>query len=195
MKVVTYTIDFFPDEPGTYLQQLRFLGPSEGTIVETRVLMDFTTAQGFRAEDLFVELFVPVDNATFGYWGTLGADLGWGGPGTWSAAVTTHDLDGPLMPRLWALHIWSINDPPDYTGSFSMATRIEIDIDVPPQCGSPDFDGDGDVGTDADIEAFFACLAGTCCTTCGSADFNDDGDVGTDADIEAFFRVLAGGTC
>ena len=28
---------------------------------------------------------------------------------------------------------------------------------------SADFDGDGDVGTDADIEAFFACLAGNCC--------------------------------
>jgi hypothetical protein len=64
-------------------------------------------------------------------------------------------------------------------------------------CGSADFNCDGDVGTDADIESFFACLAGTCpslpCTS--SADFNGDGDVGTDADIEAFFRVLSGGTC
>jgi hypothetical protein len=66
-----------------------------------------------------------------------------------------------------------------------------------PSCGSADFDCDGDVGTDADIESFFACLAGTCpAPPCGStADFNGDGDVGTDADIEAFFRVLAGGNC
>ncbi len=64
-------------------------------------------------------------------------------------------------------------------------------------CGTADFDGDGDVGTDADIEAFFACLAGSCCPACypGGADFNADGDVGTDADIESFFRVLAGGNC
>ncbi len=64
-------------------------------------------------------------------------------------------------------------------------------------CGTADFNGDGDVGTDADIEAFFACLAGSCCPTCyaGGADFNGDGDVGTDADIEAFFRVLAGSPC
>jgi hypothetical protein len=62
-------------------------------------------------------------------------------------------------------------------------------------CGSADFNHDGDAGTDADIEAFFACLAGNCCGTCGSADFNGDGDAGTDADIEAFFRVLAGGAC
>jgi hypothetical protein len=62
-------------------------------------------------------------------------------------------------------------------------------------CGSADFNGDGDSGTDADIEAFFTCVAGSCCAACGSADFDGDGDVGTDADIEAFFRVLAGGSC
>ena len=63
------------------------------------------------------------------------------------------------------------------------------------QCGSADFNHDGDTATDADIEAFFSCLAGNCCPTCDSADFNGDGDSGTDADIEAFFRVLAGGPC
>jgi glucose/arabinose dehydrogenase len=64
-------------------------------------------------------------------------------------------------------------------------------------CGSADFNGDGDFGTDADIDAFFACLAGNCCATCWhtGADFNGDGDTGTDQDIEAFFRVLAGGLC
>ena len=64
-------------------------------------------------------------------------------------------------------------------------------------CGSADFNCDGDIGTDADIEAFFACLAGHCpqppCNS--SADFNGDGDTGTDADIESFFRVLAGSPC
>jgi hypothetical protein len=66
-----------------------------------------------------------------------------------------------------------------------------------PPCGTSDFNGDGDFGTDADIEAFFACLAGTCCPTCyeGGSDFNADGDFGTDADIESFFRVLGGGSC
>ena len=34
---------------------------------------------------------------------------------------------------------------------------------------SADFNNDGDPATDADIEAFFACLAGNCCATCGSA--------------------------
>jgi uncharacterized membrane protein len=65
-------------------------------------------------------------------------------------------------------------------------------------CPDVDFNCDGDVGTDADIEAFFACLAGNCppppCCH-NSVDINGDGDVGTDADIEAWFRELAGGCC
>jgi hypothetical protein len=59
---------------------------------------------------------------------------------------------------------------------------------------SADFDGDGDIGTDADIGAFFACLAGEC-DGCETADFDGDGDLGTDADIESFYRVLGGGPC
>src|SRR5207248_2622284 len=39
-------------------------------------------------------------------------------------------------------------------------------------CGSADFNADGDTGTDLDIEAFFACLAGACCPVCGSPDFD-----------------------
>jgi hypothetical protein len=64
-------------------------------------------------------------------------------------------------------------------------------------CGSADFNCDGDVGTDEDIRAFFACLSGYCPPPpCGGrADFDGDGCVGTDADIEAFFRVLSGGAC
>ena len=68
---------------------------------------------------------------------------------------------------------------------------------IAPACGTADFNGDGDIGTDADIEAFFACIGGNCCPSCyaGGADFNADGDTGTDADIESFFRVLGGGNC
>jgi len=64
-------------------------------------------------------------------------------------------------------------------------------------CGSADFNCDGSVGDDGDIEAFFACLGGGCPpSVCGStADFDEDGDTGTDADIEAFFRVVGGGGC
>jgi hypothetical protein len=67
------------------------------------------------------------------------------------------------------------------------------DLEVEARLCPADFNADGDVGTDADIEAFFACLAGNCCASCGTADVNGDGDVGTDADIEAFFFSLANG--
>jgi hypothetical protein len=60
---------------------------------------------------------------------------------------------------------------------------------------SADFDGDGAIGTDSDIDAFFNCLAGNCCPLCEGQDFNGDGAPGTDADIESFFRVLAGQPC
>jgi hypothetical protein len=60
------------------------------------------------------------------------------------------------------------------------------------QCAS-DFDGNGEIGTDADIEALFRCLAGNCCASCLTADVNFDGDTGTDQDIEAFFAALGGG--
>jgi len=64
-------------------------------------------------------------------------------------------------------------------------------------CGSADFNCDGDLGTDSDISAFFACLSGNCpALPCiSNADFNGDGDIGTDTDIGAFFCVLSGGAC
>jgi len=66
-----------------------------------------------------------------------------------------------------------------------------------PPCGTADFNCDGDMGTDADIQAFFDCIFGRCppAPCPNSADFNGDGDVGTDADFESFFRVLGGGPC
>jgi hypothetical protein len=110
----------------------------------------------------------------------------------WNATPVTseHQPDGPGAANPIAM--W------DATGSASGVYVIALSgvcRGDPPFCGSADFNNDGDIGTDADIEAFFACLAGNCCSKCGSIDFNGDGDYGTDADIEAFFRVLGGGKC
>jgi hypothetical protein len=81
-------------------------------------------------------------------------------------------------------------------GSGETAQLIVI-APAAPRCSEADFDCDGNVATDQDIESFFACLSGSCppppCIS--SADFNGDGNVATDADIEAFFRVLGGGHC
>src|SRR5207244_911729 len=74
--------------------------------------------------------------------------------------------------------------------SFTLAAFIHVHNSGCQQtCCLQDYNGDGDPGTDADIESFFNCLAGNCCQGCPpDADFNCDGDVGTDADIESFFR-------
>ncbi len=106
--------------------------------------------------------------------------------GTYDVAITVGERD--LAPS--GNGRWHVRGATATDGSVFGLTVLA------PACGSADFNGDGDVGTDADIEAFFACLGGNCCAMCPpDADFNGDGDTGTDADIEAFFRVLAGGTC
>jgi hypothetical protein len=86
-----------------------------------------------------------------------------------------------------------------FQNSSAIVPLVVTPGELPPwqACGTADFDGDGDSATDADIEAFFACVAGSCCGTCWhlGADFDGDGDAATDGDIESFFRVLAGGGC
>ena len=85
-----------------------------------------------------------------------------------------------------------------FGGAFSeVAWDVVTDVPVRTRagCGTADFDGDGDTATDADIEAFWRCIAGNCCGTCFGADFDGDGDTATDGDIEAFYRVLSGGSC
>lgn len=66
-----------------------------------------------------------------------------------------------------------------------------VSFDVVRWQGPSDFDCDEDAGTDADITAFFECLA----AGCASADYDGDGSPATDADIACFFAVLRGGTC
>jgi outer membrane protein assembly factor BamB len=109
----------------------------------------------------------------------------------WVAAYTVPEFAPDGRTVYFGTAAW--NSPTDqWSYLYAMDATLPDD---PPPCGSADFNGDGDAGTDGDIEAFFACLAGACCPGCGSSDFDGDGDFATDADIEAFFRVLAGGTC
>ncbi len=108
----------------------------------------------------------------------------------------------PLFARDLSAGVFSAVELPTLHGGRSLQlvyepTHISLLVvpDATHPCWTADFDGDGDTGTDADIEAFFACLAGNCCPACARADFDGDGSSGTDADIEAFFRVLAGAPC
>jgi len=121
-------------------------------------------------------------------------------PGTirtqFSSGQTCAENLGQIDVSLWTLA--ALGDPYGTTLSIH-ADRGNPGSYTAPSCNpcTSDFNGDNDFGTDQDIEAFFACLAGFCCPTCDphGSDFNRDGDFGTDQDIEAFFRVLAGGSC
>jgi subtilisin-like proprotein convertase family protein len=108
--------------------------------------------------------------------------------GTFLPYVPLIEFRGETMAGEWRLTAtdWH-NGAVGYIAAFTVAFDTG--------CGKADFNGDGDVGTDADIADFFSCLGGHCCPTCGGIDFDGDGDVGTDADIEAFFTVLGGGSC
>jgi hypothetical protein len=137
----------------------------------------------------YVNLGIPGSTSSASLWSGTGAsweNLSLALTGSWSNTV--------------AQSVWSDGTRLYVAGSGhnNSANRDEALLwsrPLPAPCGSADFNHDGDSGTDADIEAFFACIAGNCCAPCGTADFNGDGDVGTDSDIEAFFRVLAGGNC
>ncbi len=147
-------------------------------------------------------------------WSTPGGDFSPSASGSTTFGTPGQRFEWASQPgmvadvQVWlanpaANHGWIIlGEEPTPGSAYRLQSReganrptLTITFTPPSTCGSADFDGDGDTGTDADIEAFFACLAGNCCATCGTADFDGDGDTGTDADIEAFFRVLAGGTC
>jgi hypothetical protein len=125
------------------------------------------------------------------------------GPATYMLTSTPNLAADITSGSLVSLRLFVPGSATAYTfnsrnfGTVANRPVLTITAGARPNCGSADFNGDGDVGTDADIEAFFACIAGVCCPTCDprGADFNGDGDVGTDADIEAFFRILAGGPC
>ncbi len=120
-----------------------------------------------------------------------------GGPGNITAGPAAQTAPGEFE------FVMTAADPADYrTDSFEItvqeAGRSVVLMPLASarvwQCPT-DFDGDHDTGTDADIEAFFACLAGDCCALCLDTDINGDGDTGTDADIERFFALLVTGGC
>jgi hypothetical protein len=51
----------------------------------------------------------------------------------------------------------------DVTGTLGVVRTNPAGLSVTPRCGSADFNGDGAIGTDADIEAFFRVLGGGSC--------------------------------
>jgi hypothetical protein len=106
-----------------------------------------------------------------------------------------HAPDGPGLAG--SVHHWDTITGTGGTYTIAVTGVSGEGCPTGPTCDSADFDCDGDVGTDFDIQSFFSCLGGNCppAPCANDADFDNDGDVGTDFDIQAFFRILGGGPC
>jgi hypothetical protein len=187
-----YEIDFFPDLPGHYTTQLRFIGPQEGTITNTRFVLEFTTIDGFDAGAITFLLVAPVPESP-GFVFFTGADLEWSGPGTFTADVSFPDLNGQIAGGLWVLDIGSVFDPPEYAGSFSQSSRIIVDIEGGGVGCDPDLNQDGNADQD-DVFYLVGVLAGGENPTGIDPDFNRDGNADQD-DLIALIEVIAGGAC
>lgn len=142
--LMTETIDFFPDAPGSFLRSLRFIRPElEGRrIVETRLYLTFTTVPGFDAENFFISLNAPVtpDDGQDGFiFLTSGENLGWLGQGTFTAQLTLPNLNGELFGALWQFDLFPTTDPPIFDGFFSEDSRFEVDTVPVPGPGSAGF--------------------------------------------------------
>jgi hypothetical protein len=99
---------------------------------------------------------VNVDAATgllSGY--AWGENVGWINFGGGAAAGVPARVD--VNARRLRGYAWSEN-----TGWINLDDAAEF-VGLTGICGSADFDGDGDTGTDADIEAFFRVLGGGVC--------------------------------
>jgi hypothetical protein len=166
--------------------------------------------RGFIMHTCFVDPNNYVNNWTFctPFDITMSASAAGPGPFTYqwrkngqNVADEPNHITGSHTANLQILHS-ALTDAGVYNCAISNGCDTDINgtwnlTMVPgPCCYCPaDFNNDGDIGTDADIQDFFSCLGGGCCDSCCTVDINQDGDIGTDADIEAFFRTLASGSC
>ncbi|MCL4220903.1 MAG: hypothetical protein KJZ65_06005 [Phycisphaerales bacterium] len=139
--VQTYTIDFFPDDPGAINIMLGFITPAltGKTIVQTRLFVEFTPLSGYDAGDLYFLLAAPVipdaDEDGFIYLES-GADMGWSGQGTFFYENTFTSLNGVLQVGVWQHDVFPTFDPPIYQGFFSADSRWEIDYIPAPATAS-----------------------------------------------------------
>ena len=181
-----YTIDFFPKLPQiNAIQQLVFIGPAEGQITGTRLVIEFITLDGFNAADLTILLVANVDpvNPDGGFWYLTGTDLGWSGQGTFIADLTTDDLNGTIVPGVWQFDLGSIHKPPAYSGQFSLDTRFEVTVEG--GVCYPDCNGD-----DALTVADYGCFQTAFVLGEMYADCNQDGIL-TVADFGCFQTQFA----
>lgn len=145
--VKTYTIALFPEQPVNNTMQSYSLDPRlaepflrGAQIVGARLIIDFTPANGFNPADLGISLTVPHSDIDYTSWHIVGGtDMGWTGPGPYTANISTGVLNGMIHVggrAIWFLDIYSAQpdlDPPAYSGTFGPNTRFELDYIPVPQ--------------------------------------------------------------
>ena len=148
------------------------IGPTGGTVVNTRIIAEFVSADAWDAAGVHIFGFAPIgENGT--PFDVTGADFGWSGVGNFQVVYDTDAINGPVISPLWSLHINELHDP--YFGRF-LKVRIELKVEnlVADESCAGDLNGDRQI-TAADVQLF---ETGDCPTEgpC-PADLNNDGVV------------------
>jgi len=173
-----------------------FLGPVEGTVVDTTAHFEFDTETGFGsfpAESILVELVAPVgEGDPFPEIEVTGADLGWEGAGQFVADFESDALDGEILIgqmdddaefSLWQLRLIHADGAFPLGGQFTSSTFV---IEIEPACAA-DVNGDGAL----DILDFVA-FQNLFVDGDDAADFNGDGVLNI-LDFVAFQGVFVAG--
>jgi len=156
-------------------------GPLGGTVVNTRIVAEFVTADAWDAANININLQGPVAQPNGETWTELdlwGTDFDWSGPGHFQVAYDTDALNGLISTSngvsLWVL---DLNDWGNFSFGRYLTFRIELEVEdiVADASCAGDLNGDGIVdATDLQYLQLGACPGnGAPCP----ADLNGDGVV------------------
>ena len=157
------------------------VGPLGGTIVNTRIVAEFVTADAWDVSNLHINLFGPVlqpDGTTGAELDVWGSDFGWGGVGHFEVVYHTDVLNGPINAvnniSLWSMHLNEFGN--FYFGRY-LTLRVELEIEdiVADAFCVGDLNGDGEVNAN-DLRYFEPGPCPTNGDPC-TADVNYDGVV------------------
>lgn len=173
------------------------VGPTGGTVVNTRIIAEFVTADAWDVSNLHIQMFAPIlqpDGTTGAELDVYGTDFGWSGVGRFEVTYNTSVLNGPISApnnvSLWPLDLNEFGN--FYFGRY-LKLRIELTVEdiVADAFCSGDLDGNGLInGTDLSHFEEGPCPAnGDPCP----ADINFDGVV-TREDRDLLITLL-GGVC
>lgn len=173
------------------------VGPGGGTVVNTRLIVEFVTLDAWNASGLEIGLAGPIEQPD----GTVGTsaevsgdDFGWSGQGHFQVVYETDALNGEIIAppgfpsSLWSMHLNDIGNP-----YFGHIRKLRIELDVADLMAEPfcpgDLNGDGEVMPDDLMHIRFGP-----CPAAGPCPGDVDGDgVVTPADVQeiiSFFGTV-----